>query len=172
MADALMTTDKPYTVLVKIIPDEEGRAPWEQGDGHGIVSDWTDREKNPGELVLSSDRNSRRYYDVDASMVIALRDNWGVSVAESVNLTDKQIAEKAVGADYEYLRSWCNGEWRYVGVLVEILVHEITIVSASLWGIESNAESYISEITAELTIEALTGSSEMLAKLQTVVLPV
>lgn len=30
--------------------------PWEEDEGHGPVSDWTTRDKKPGELVLASDR--------------------------------------------------------------------------------------------------------------------
>ena len=57
--------------------DDLNDPPWEQADGHGPVSDWTRREKRPGERVLHRDGTFRRYYDVAEAQRIALRDRWG-----------------------------------------------------------------------------------------------
>lgn len=39
--------------------DSDMGAPWEEHYGHGPVSDWTIRDKRPGELVLSVDSRGR-----------------------------------------------------------------------------------------------------------------
>jgi hypothetical protein len=63
--------------LVQIERDDDYGAPWENEDGHGPVTDWTTRDKCPGELVLNQDRRSYRYYDFQAACRIARRDGWG-----------------------------------------------------------------------------------------------
>ena len=51
--------------------DDSREAPWEEEDGHGVVSEWTTRDKAPGERVLIADRSRKRYYDIAATMRIA-----------------------------------------------------------------------------------------------------
>ena len=60
-----------FTVTATTEYDDCGDKPWERSDGHGIVSDWTTRDKELGERVLSSDRHSKCYYDFAGSMKIA-----------------------------------------------------------------------------------------------------
>lgn len=52
-------------------------APWEEEDGHGDVSEWTTRDKLPGEMVLNEDGRSKRFYDFAGACKIARRDGWG-----------------------------------------------------------------------------------------------
>ena len=59
---------------VEIVPDEFHGLPWEENDGHGIVSEWTSRDKRAGELVLNSNRGSKRFYDYAGTLKIAKRD--------------------------------------------------------------------------------------------------
>ena len=66
---------KPFAF--KIERDDSMGPPWEEHDGHGDVSEWTSRGKAPGELVLSEDRGSFRYYDFAGACKIARRDGWG-----------------------------------------------------------------------------------------------
>lgn len=61
----------------ELIHDEDSGPPWELSDGHGPVSDWTTRNKSPGELVLHEDRGRYRYYDFAEAVAIAKRDGWG-----------------------------------------------------------------------------------------------
>ncbi|RQH02741.1 hypothetical protein [Paraburkholderia dinghuensis] len=84
-----------YTFRVRVEADDSMGAPWEEHDGHGEVSGWTTRDKRPGEIVLSSDRWSKRYYDVQASMKIARRDGWGLGDDDRAALV-KSLAEKRV----------------------------------------------------------------------------
>lgn len=86
-------------------------APWKEYDCHGVVSEWTSREKMPHERVLVSDRVSRRFYDWNASMERAVKD-WGFKPGKE--------AAAAVEQDFERLKSWCNDEWFYAVVIVWI----------------------------------------------------
>ena len=65
--ETITVQGRDFAVMVE--PDDDGmRAPWEEHDGHGIVSEWTSRDKRAGERVLSRDRSSYLYYDVAATM--------------------------------------------------------------------------------------------------------
>lgn len=79
---------KGHTFRIEIEQDEDMREPWEEHDGHGIVSDWTTRDKAPGERVLNADRTSKRYYDVQETIKRARADGWG---------TDEQALERVLG---------------------------------------------------------------------------
>lgn len=61
----------------KLESDDSGESPWDSCDGHGDVSDWTRRDKAPGELVLNDDRGAKRFYDFAGACRIARRDGWG-----------------------------------------------------------------------------------------------
>ena len=54
--------------------DDIGRMAWEWGDGHGEVSEWTTRDKKPGEVVLCIDGRSRLYYDMQGAVKLARRE--------------------------------------------------------------------------------------------------
>jgi hypothetical protein len=137
---------------VSFPPDDTYRIPWEESDGHGPVSEWTRRNKRPGELILSSDRNSRRYYDFAEACKIALRDGWGAKGDDG--LTGKQKAAFAARADYEYLRRWCNDQWYSVGVIVTMLDDDGDALpyEDSVWGIESDCHEYLEETARELAV--------------------
>lgn len=65
------------TYAAKIVPDEDHGAPWEEEYGHGPVSEWTTRDKLPGELVLNEDRRAKRFYDFQEACKIARAEGWG-----------------------------------------------------------------------------------------------
>ena len=141
--------------------DEFTSAPWEDCDGHGIVSEWTTRDKAPGERVLVTDRSSRRYYDVRATLAIARRDSWGVANPPT-GASKRQIAALAVEHDYQYLRGWCNDEWHYCGVVV---TREDTGEDRSIWGIEDTEGAYLAETAYELADELIAvGRARMLPR--------
>jgi hypothetical protein len=129
-------------------------APWEECDGHGPVSDWTTRAKAPGEMILCEDRGRRRLYDFAGAVKIARRDGWD---AKPYGGKPGEKAHRAAMADFDYLRRWCNDQWRYVGVIVapvcsccgEISEGE----SVSVWGIESDCVDYLLEVSEELAGE-------------------
>src|ERR1019366_6268021 len=73
---------------IDIKPDEDTGAPWDEGDGNGIVSEWTNRAKKPGELILSSAcRGSKHYYDWAGTIVKARNEGWGLSDVERMKLS-------------------------------------------------------------------------------------
>ncbi len=66
-----------FTLRASIKHDDATGAPWEEHDGHGPVSDWTRRDKLPGELLLCDDGRQKRFYDFAEACKIARRDGWG-----------------------------------------------------------------------------------------------
>lgn len=72
-----------FTLTARIAPDNHMGEPWNEHDGHGEVSDWTTRDKRPGELELSrqgcggASGLSRRFYDFAAACRTARADGWG-----------------------------------------------------------------------------------------------
>lgn len=136
------------TFRCEVIIDECADMPWEKHGCHGPVLAKT--KKGPGELRFNGDF----VYDFAAAMKQAKKDGWGCEGTEG--MTPGQIAEKAVRADFEYLRSWFNDEWYYVGVVVFPLTannDELRAKNEALWGIESNATQYIKETAHDLARE-------------------
>lgn len=187
------------TFQVEFTYDYDCEPPWERSEGHGVVSDWTRRDKRPGEIVLSSDRNLKRFYDVQETTAIAKRDGWGLSdenkaaliqrvarktikrVAKSEYhvlenglrqdkltwetveipgrdpnkpLTKGEIRAESVRRNFEFLRSWCNDQWQYVGVIVTLMVEDEDgeLVksddpehSDSLWGVETYEDHHMEQ---------------------------
>jgi len=124
--------DQDLTFKVEFTDDTDTGAPWENSDGHGVVSEWTTRPKRAGELLLNQGRNSKRYYDFAGACRTALREGWDMA-------TNKEQAAKAARADYEFLRAWCADQWRYVIIDVTLLDEEgePTEVQDTLCGVET-----------------------------------
>lgn len=153
------------TFRAEIYADEDAGAPWEQSDGHGEVSDWETRSKQPGELILCEDRRSRRFYDVQETMKKARAECWGLSESALTKLCEKlgrsatrgEIIAAAVRADFEFLRGWCDNEWQYVGVCVSATDDDGDAIGApfenALWGVETHNADYIREVASELASE-------------------
>ena len=154
--DGATFTHRGHTFRVRFPHDADHGAPWEECDGHGPVSDWTRRDKRPGERILIEDHGSRRYYDVAEALQIARRDGWNtLSIpAPAGGETPRQQAARAVEADYAFLRGWCRDDWQYVGVVV-CLEDDDDTQQASLWGIESDADDYLTETAYELADEIM-----------------
>ena len=134
-------TEHGNTYRVDHIRDYDMDAPWENSDCHGVITDWVTRDKKPSELLLSTSRTFKRFYDVKASIEKATREGWGLSDPE--RLTPKQIIAESVRQDYERLKAWCNDEWFYIGVVItEIRTDSDGFTydgyHASLWGLESD----------------------------------
>lgn len=120
--------------IVKLEYDTDYNWPWKNSEGHGVVSDWEHCGEADGRWELCEAHYSRRYYDWRETLKIAKRDGWG----HSGDIMD------AVRRDYEYLRAWCNDEWYYVGLIVELYdANEELIGEDSCWGYESYCEDYL-----------------------------
>lgn len=156
-----------FEVTARVEYDDNTGAPWEEHDGHGPVSDWTGRDKHPGERVLTDDnRGWRRYYDIQEATKIARRDGWDAPPYGEG--TAGQRAARAVEVDFRRLRDWCRDEWCWVGVVLSVSRNGVVLdkYAASLWGIESDAEEYLAEVANELLSEALESGESVLAKLK------
>lgn len=133
--------------------DSDHGAPWEEDDGHGPVSEWTTRDKRPGERLLHSDRHSKRYYDFAAAIKQAKRDGWdapGWGAPPYKTGTKGETALRAVKRDFQYLKDWCEDRWEYVVVIVKLLNADgEEIASDALGGVESEGD-YWRECAAEM----------------------
>ena len=136
---------KGHTITITVHHDENMGPPWEEHDGHGIVSEWVRRDKRPGELVLITERGASRFYDVEATFKIASRDGWGLGDEALAKLasklgrkpTHRQVIAAAVQSDFEYLRGWCRDEWQWLGFTTEIETPAKQIVEGfSCWGFD------------------------------------
>jgi hypothetical protein len=85
-----------YRFRVNVPFDEVMGAPWKEHDGHGPVSEWTTRDKRPGELVLSTDGTHKRYYDAAEANRVAKRDGWGLADDAKVALLDRLARPRKV----------------------------------------------------------------------------
>ncbi len=150
---------------VRIERDDHMGEPWKEHDGHGIVSDWTTRDKRPGERVLNSGHGSRRYYDIKASIALAKADQWSLGDKEMGKLAAKlgraptpgEVTARAVELDFDRLRAWCNDEWEWLCVGVEWLGRDGE-VRATEWlgGIDGDGP-YVDECARELAAQLLYG---------------
>jgi hypothetical protein len=151
-----------FVVTATIEYDDSSGEPWNENDGHGPVSDWTTRDKNPGEIVLCSDdyhRGSKRYYNYQEAVKIAHKD-WGFKAG-------KESADAAI-RDFERLKAWCNNVWHYVGVCVHVSRKGIKLTDKygnALWGIESDEGDHLTEVANDLLEEALNEARKKLAEL-------
>jgi hypothetical protein len=107
--------------------------PWEDCDGHGVVSDWESIDREDHRWMLCCDRSSARYYDQKAALKIAKRDGWGPCAPE-----------EAVKHNFEYLEAWCNDQWCYVCLTVTLFDKDgEEFEEESVGGYESFAEDYM-----------------------------
>lgn len=141
---------------VRLERDEFCSEPWKECDGHGVVSDWTTREKAPGERILHSDRQHKLYYDVRESMKRARAEGWDTEPYGQGTAGER--AARAVEADFQFLRAWCNDEWEYCFVDVVMLDSDgnETGFRQSLGGVESWKDYHVEaahDLAAELIEE-------------------
>lgn len=143
-----------YTAQVTCADDPDCEPPWIGADGYGPVSEWTSRNKLNGERTLSSDGGMHRYYDWSEALRLAKGDDGGVEEG----LSKRAKAIKAVAADFEYLRAWCNGEWRYIGVCVQVWYRGATFAHAqdAFWGVEDRGD-YWQDVAYEMLASIIRG---------------
>lgn len=145
-----------HTYRVEWFYDEDHGAPWDEHDGHGTVSDWTTRDKRPGELVLSQDRSLKRFYDFQGAVAQAKKDGWNTEPYTWPSKGAQAVA--AVLADFNHLKDWCDDRWHWCGIRVTLLDEEgePTQHDAALWGIEdgtNGAKEYHKDVIQELVNE-------------------
>lgn len=152
---------KGYIFKVTHVQDDTSMAPWEASDGHGPVREvyapngLRDANiKRPGERVLFRSRGHYLLYDWKAAAEQARKDGWSTEPHE-----DPHPLQRALQADFDYLKGWCDEVWTYIGVTVTL--EDDPTFTDSLWGVESGG-TYKDEVARELADEVL---SLYLAKL-------
>jgi hypothetical protein len=155
---------KGYTFRYQCEVDEDMREPWKEHDGHGIISEWTTRGKAPGERIVATDHRSYRYYDIAGTLEVAKRDGWGVRRPESTGNTPADYAPlkgeskraytaRAVEADFERMRDWCDDKWHWCYISVTLLdaEGEETTEREGLGGIDGDdQDEYLATEAREL----------------------
>jgi len=169
IGDSVTVTLGAWELVAQMAHDPDMGAPWEEHDGHGDVTDWTRRDKLPGELVLVSDDRSSRFYDFAGACAKARLEGWRsgddserARKGEPDNGTKRQIAARAAMADYKRLKGWCDDSWTWCGFIVKVRANGYTIGTASLWGIESDCDEYGLEVCNELLAQAIDEARETL----------
>ena len=143
---------KGRTYRVTIEPDTDADYPWNNSEGYGPVrrsmypAGQYGHDKRPGERPLNNPgRNEYQfYYDWKEASKLARKDGWNVEPYDAPHRV-----QRAVQADFDCLRRYLNGDWYYVGVIVEDEDGE----TESLWGVESSngdPEEIAKELAQEL----------------------
>jgi hypothetical protein len=153
---------------ISIVHDDLTGPPWEECDGHGPVSDWTCRDKRPGEMLLAEDHGWKRFYDFQSAVKIARRDGWNVAPFPVWKTRGEQAAAAAY-ADYEYLARWCRNDWEYVTLTVTALDEDgdiLDFVSAGLGGVEYDPRdtSHVAEMAEMLAHQVIAEHQGMFSK--------
>lgn len=131
--------------MLQIEQDYDAGLPWENDDGHGIV---TTDPSTPGALHLGAGW----YYDQHASLAKAEQDEWGLPPELAAGLAPHEVTYKAMLLDFQRLKDWAEEAWWYVGVIVTLLDLDggKTREHESLWCIESDSEAYLEQVGIEL----------------------
>lgn len=142
---------------VNIHNDPDTGPPWEEHDGHGPVREirhghgWGHVKKRPGERVLHSNHRNVWLYDWQEACKLARKDGWN---AEPYDAPGR--IERAVLADFDYLRRWLGGQWGWVYLQVTLLdASGEDVESQYLGGFESNDDDGITAAADELADELL-----------------
>ena len=160
-------TQHGHNYRIEYFYDPTYGTPWHNEDGHGPVSDWTTREKRPGERVLNELRGQRRYYDFEAAVKKAKEERWGNA---DFDKTPEQIAVEATEQDFELLKEWCAAKWQYIGIRVTRLCEccgNGSAAESSLWGIRScdlDYETILQDLIGECDFEANNAAIEVTGK--------
>lgn len=145
-------TYKGHTFKVAYYFDDIMGAPWEESDGHGIISGWERRDKRPGERILAEDGRAKLFYDVQATMRKAKKEEWNTAPCQW--RTKGEQAAAAVEKDFQRMQAWARGDWHWVIVEVALLDKDgkETLHADSLGGVESD---YVENILDALFEECL-----------------
>lgn len=137
-----------WSLVVKVENDQDSGPPWEDCDGMGVIKEsrW-----HPGDSYtdwILNDQHNYRYFDWKATLPIAIKEGLDAPPYRTGN--KREQAMRAMKRTYEFLRAWCNDEWYYVGIIVELHDERGCLLGeSSCWGFESENISYVtSEVRA------------------------
>lgn len=144
------------TLSVRVMHDDCMGEPWKEHDGHGPVSEWTTRDKKPGERVLCEDRGRKRFYDFAQAVKMARAEGWDAPPYGQG--TPGERAARAAEADFRRLRGWCEDEWSWIVVGVRLDVDGEEFQTDYLGAVESDGDCW-REQAAEMA-NAIIGAYE------------
>lgn len=164
MHDTIEKNGRMYRIAIEY--DSDMGAPWEEYDGHGIVSKWTTRDKRAGECLLKIGQSygmsgNRRFYDYAGTIKKAHAESWGLSDTNRATLaarlkrkpTAREIISEAARLDFEYLKSWCDDKWNWCGVIVTDVTDDESAPMDyyhAVWGFSSEDDEGQEECAHEL----------------------
>ncbi len=147
-----------YRFRVNYPHDEDHEAPWDDGDGRGIVRELPYGEnKKPGERIMQTHNRDKWAFDWAGTIKKAKEEGWGVDPAlvTKYGWTNAQMAEAATKAEFDLFRSWLKDEWHYVGIVITHLPEEDsdTLLPGyvpldyghAVWGFQNNDEYLTTE---------------------------
>ena len=169
--ETITCTKDGFEVEARIERDTDTGPPWDEYDGHGLVSDWRQLDsKLPGEKVLHQDRRSYRFYDWKKSIEIAKADSWDAPPYGEG--TKGEQAVRAVQRDFESLKAWCNDEWWWGTIVLRVSRNgfEIEDHAACLGGVTVNHphgenNHHLTEHANELLDEAIESAKKEAARI-------
>jgi len=148
---------------VEWFTDADHEAPWDAEDipTSQIITEWTQRDKRPGELVLATDGRSKRYVDFAELCSYARAQQWSCEAARNLTppVTPRQAAAMAARETFDDWKAWCNNEWHWCGITVTLLDpqndDEETTFTASLWGLRDDEDQVHEEVILDLVRDCL-----------------
>lgn len=168
--DSITCEVEGFTLIARLSRDHDHGPPWKEEDGHGPVSDWRPKkDKRAGEVVLSTDRYAARFYNWAEAIKIAKRDGWDAPPYGTG--TKGEQAERAVKQDFELLKRWCDDEWWYGIIDIEVSKGDVDLDdhAVSLCGIGVNAgenNHYLQEVANEMIAEALKAAKKRVQEIR------
>ena len=146
---------------VEYLPDYDSGYPWENCDGHGPVrrtlkAHGSRGDKQPGERPLNRPgcREYQFYYDWQEACKKARAEGWNTEPYDAPNKV-----QRAVQADFDFLRAYLNNEWSYVTVHVSLLMEdengEMRVAMDEYLGGVETYNNYHEDVAMDLTLELL-----------------
>jgi hypothetical protein len=154
-----------YRFRVNYPNDEDHEAPWNDGDGQGIVIEpnrYT-QAKKPGWRVLhSGDRWDKWYFDWQGTIAKAKLEGWGLGPEGIAALawklkrdpTPGEINEEAVEQNFQWMRGFLRDDWWYCAIIITHLpdpdddtVPRDYHPDHACWGFDTSSPEYIAEET-------------------------
>lgn len=164
VGDMIMCQTNGFLIYARVDSNDDMGPPWVEHDGHGPVSDWTDRLPRPGERVLATDRYHHRYYDWDAAIAKALEEGWDAPPYRQG--TPMEQAERAVKRDFKHMKAWCDNEWFWCTITLSVyrgtvLLDEYAAMESGL-PCNDGDNSHLTEAANELLDEAIAAGNKIM----------
>ncbi|MBS4041671.1 MAG: hypothetical protein KGZ81_13870 [Flavobacteriales bacterium] len=142
--------------------DDYMRAPFLEYDGHGDIREsynyYGRPEKNPGEVIIYSNRGCHWIYDFAGAVAKAKRENWGSKNCHP-GMSKGERAATAARDDMQYCQDWLEGDRWYSRIEVFRIdndgekVGESEFLSGVENGYSGDCEDFLRDCAAQLAAE-------------------